>query len=146
MISINNDLISHIDSSIPSYPKRYREVSGAQLPNSGLVICGGEIRSNSSHQYLHYKDGSIQWTKVGTMKKARYMHSSVWIDGRLLTTGGWPLSAKTTSHHEEFSFDGGVKEREEMPIALAGHTATIIEQNKMIVCGGRTGNVSKTFS
>ena len=79
------------------------------------------------------------------MKKATSCHSSVWIDGRLLTTGGRDSSWKTTSHHEEFSFDGGVKERKEMPIALHGHTATTFDQNKVMICGGINEKVSKTL-
>ena len=78
------------------------------------------------------------------MKKATSCHSSVWIDGRLLTLGG--LSHNTvTSRHEEFSFDEGVKERKDMPIPLKNHTATKFGHHKIIVCGGIAEKVTKTF-
>ena len=145
MISINKDSISHINSSIPSLPYEPKVLSGAQLPNGDLVLSGG---SGFCNEYLYYKEGSHKWTKIGSMKKARSEHSSVWMDGRLFTTGGRDYSWKSISHHEEFSFDGGVKERKEMPTALYGHTSTIFDENKIIVCGGYDGNdggVSKIF-
>ena len=63
------------------------------------------------------------------MKKATSCHSSVWIDGRLLTTG-YEEDCEQTSHHEEFSFDGGVKTRKELPMPLMFHTATVFDQFK----------------
>ena len=149
MISIEKDSISHINSSIPSLPKRLDGLRGTSLPNGDLVVCGGDTGSGLSDEYLLYRDGSNHWTNVGTMKKARFSHSSVWIGSCLLTTGGWELlenveydsddSGRTvwvmnfdeqlewqaTSHHEIFSIEGGVKERREMPIPVGGHTATI---------------------
>ena len=147
MISINKDSISHINSSIPSIPKKYYGFSGAQLPNRDLVICGGLDIYKSVYQYFHYKEGSNQWRKVGTMKKAIFDHSSVWIDGRFLTTGDdLQSSRKETSYHEEFSFVGGVKKRKKMLLPLRLHTSTTFDQNRMIVCGGRDRSVSQTFS
>ena len=158
MISINKDSISHKMTSIPSIPKNFGSgfgLSGAQLPNRDLVICGGldVYKSNcyygsatmSVHQYLHYKEGSNQWRKVGSMKVAISDHSSVWIDGRLLTTG-YDEDYNQTSHHEEFSFDGGVKMRKKLPMPLQHHTATIFDQNRIIVCGGSDRKVSQKFS
>ena len=148
MISIHKDSISQINSSIPSLPKIiWRSgLVGTQLPNSDLVVCG-RMTGLGLGEYLHYKEGSNEWTKVGAMKGARLYHSSVWIDGRLLTTGGANTLNKKTSNHEEFSFGGGVKERKEMPIALYSHTATIFGRNKMIVSGGfNERNVRKIFS
>ena len=146
MISIQKDSISRINSSIPSLPKVLWGLRGTQLPNGDLLVCGG-VTGMGISEYRHYKEGSNQWTKVGTMKGARSLHSSVWIDGRLLVTGGVNSSNKKTSYHEEFSFDGGVKERKELPIALYSHTATIFGQNGMIVSGGfNERNVSKIFS
>ena len=147
MISIHKDSITHINSSIPSLPKAMRELGGSQLPNGDLVICGGVTGYGSNYPYLHYKEGSNLWTKVGTMKETRSDHSSVWIDGRLLTTGGLIPLYQKTSHQEEFSFDGGVKERQKMPIALYSHSATIFDKDRMIVSGGvNERNVSKLFS
>ena len=96
-----------------------------------------------SDEYLLYTKGSSQWTKVGTMKKKRYGHSSVLIEDRLHTTGGFKNTRyyKITTRHEQFSFDEGVKEMKEMPIPLLNHTATTFGKNKMIVCGG-SGHVS----
>ena len=104
-------------------------------------------------EYLYYKQGSNQWTKIGAMKNERRNHSSVWMDDCLLTTGGednvnrksrledW----ETIAHHEEFSLNGGVKDKKEMPIALKCHTATKFGHHKMIVCGGKGKSVSHPF-
>ena len=146
LISINKDSILHHNYTIPSIPNGLVDLQGAQLPNSDLVICGGRAHPglHCSDEYLHYKEGSNQWKKLGTMKRGRFWHSSVWIDGQLLTTGGLNSSMNLSSHHEEFSFGAGVKERKEMPIALCGHTSTIFGQHKMIVCGGIAKDVRKT--
>ena len=146
MIAINKDSISHIKSSIPPLQKGIRGLRGAQITDGKLVISGGWTRSGRNDKYRYYKEGFNHWRKVGTMKKARNYHSSIWIDGRLLTTGGRDTSIRTTSHHEELSLDGNVKEMKEMPIALMSHTATIFDQHKMIVCGGRDEKVSQILS
>ena len=145
MISIEKDSISLIDSSIPHLPKGLCALGGAQLPNGDLVLCGGGSSSGQNNEYLHYNHDSRYWKKVGTMKTARFYHSSLWIEDCLLTVGGFDSSRKITSWHEEFSFDGGIKERTEMPIALTDHTATIIDQNRILVCGGHDGRVSNIF-
>ena len=142
-----------MDSTIPSLPKTLYGLTGTQIPNGDLLVCGERIWSDDSNEYLHYKEGSNQWQKVGTMKTGRRGHSLVWIDDRLLTTGGSNfsriVSGNVASHLEEFSFDGGAQQRKKMPIGLKYHTATVFDQHKMIVCGGvdetyRYG-VSKTF-
>ena len=75
------------------------------------------------------------------MKKKIHGHSSVLIQDRLHTIGGI-YNKKISSSHEQFSFDEGVKEMKEMPLPLENHTATTFGRNKMIVCGGGTGDVS----
>ena len=152
MIAINENSISHINSSIPFLQKGLRGLSGAQLPDGNLVIIGGWTGSGRSYEYLHHKEGFDRWRNIERMKKARSYHSSLWIDGRLLTTGGKDPSGKPTSCHEEFSFDVKKgrwkkwKERKEMPKALYGHTATIFDQKKMIVVGGQNQKVSQILS
>ena len=149
VISINKDSISHINSSIPSLPRGLLGLRGAQLPDGSLIINGGfmpEDAARTNDVYFQFKEGFNQWRKIGTMKKGRISHSSAWINGRLYTTGGRDLvENKVLSHLEEFSFDGDVKERTEMPRALYGHTATTFDHNKMIVIGG-CSNVSKILS
>ena len=167
MISIEKDSISYINASIPSLPKGLDGLRGTSLANRELVVCGGYTGSSLSHEYLHYRDDSNHWATVATMKKARFSHSSVWIDGGLFTTGGcepfenvsdysdgsgptiWldDEEWQATSHHEIFSIEGGVQERREMPIPVGGHTATIFGPHQIIVCGGSpTRYVNKTFS
>ena len=48
----------------------------------------------------------------------------------------------STTDNEEFSIEGGVKERKEMPIALNGHTATIFGEHKILISGGECAQVS----
>ena len=152
MISIITDSIVLNDPVIPPLPKELAAPGGTQLPNGDLLLCGGlfvedlEDHSSSesedfldcSDEYLLYKSGSSQWTKVGIMKKKIHGHSSVLIQDRLHTIGG--TSKKISSSHEQFSFDEGVKEMKEMPIPLQYHTATAFGKNRMIVCGGSGGN------
>ena len=122
---------------------------GAKLPNGDLLVCGGWVYGGmygymwTSDEYIVFKQGSNQWKKVGTMKRARTHHSSTYINGNLLTVGGIGSSSNAISHHEQFSFEGGIKERKEMPIALYGHTATIFNYHKMLICGGRDIKVQK---
>ena len=172
VISITKDSISHLNSSIPSLPKKLSALRGAQLSNGDLVLSGGctmsryedvdcdyingrWIQSRSywievevcNNEYHYYKQGSNQWTMVATMKNARRNHSSVWMDGCLLTTGGdYNDNRMTSSQHEEFLLNEGVNERKEMPIALKCHTAIKFGHQKMIVCGGKGESVSNPFS
>ena len=153
VISILKDSMSQINSDIPSIPKGLGGLSGTQLPNGDLIISGGchNIETNYDDGYYHYKKGSDQWKKVGIMKMARVGHSSVSIDESLFTTGGSnssnvsSLNISYLSNHEEFSIEGGLKDRKEMPIALSYHSATVVGKYTILICGGMA-KVSKTFS
>ena len=144
--------MSQINSDIPSIPKGLSGLSGTELPNGDLIISGGcnKIESAYTEGYFHYKNGSNHWKKVGTMKMAREGHSSVLIDGSLFTTGGsylpyvYATYVSDLSNNEEFSIEGGLKDRKEMPIPLSGHTATVIGKHTMLICGGMS-KVSKNF-
>ena len=153
VIAIVNDSISHLISSIPSLPyygfHDRMFYCGTQLPNGDLLLaggglvryggCGRYIGPQKCYKYHHYREGSIHWSEVGTMKMARNQYASVLIDGCLLTTGGNDsYTGDYTSHLEKFSFAGGVEEKKKMPIALSGHTATIFGKHKMLICGGQT--------
>ena len=140
MISIKNDSILNINTSIPSLPKNFDPIGGTQLPN-GDVLVSGDVK------YLHYQSESNQWTNIGTLKSPfgmRKYYSSIFIDGRMFSTGGdvssflvsLPDEEYSTRDHEEFSIEGGVKERKEMPIPLNGHSATIFGEHKMLISGG----------
>ena len=72
------------------------------------------------------------------MKVARYQHTSLFIDGCLLTAGGIDSFGDYTSHLEKFSFEGGVEQKKKMPIELKCHTATMFGNHKMLICGGQT--------
>ena len=79
------------------------------------------------------------------MKRKKSWYSSVWVDDCLYTTGGSDSSLIDIACLEEFSINGGAKERKEMPMPLSSHTATTFGPHKMIVCGGMNRNVRKTF-
>ena len=84
MISIKSDSILNISSSIPSLPKNFDPIGGMQLPNGDLLLSGGVT-------YLHYQSESNQWTNIGTLKSpfgTRKYYSSIFIDGRMFSTGG----------------------------------------------------------
>ena len=112
-------------------------LQGAKLPNGDLLLCGGNTVSRRNDSYMLFKQGSNQWKKVGTVKRERWLHSSVYFNGCLFTVGGLDSSNNAISHHEQYSFVGGVKDRKELPIALYGHTATLFDHHKMLICGGR---------
>ena len=141
--------MTQINSPIPSLPKELCKLKGAQLPNCDLIISGGCDSTESGYNdgYYHYKNGSNKWKKVGTMKRVREGHSSVFIDGSLFTVGGsnWSSNISYLSNHEEFLIEGGLKDRKELPIALSDHTATVFGKHKMLICGGMF-EVSKIFS
>ena len=147
MISILKDSMSLINLGIPSLPKEMQRLGGgAQLPNGDLLIIGGGTFYGWNDEYFLYKDGTNQWKKVGTKKQENFGHSSVLIDGNLLTTGGCGSSAKLLSNHEEFSIKGGVKDRTNMPIALQNHAAAVFGKHTILISGGIDAKVNETFS
>ena len=152
VISIVKGSVYHDHKTIPFLPKSLSGFGGTQLPNGDLLLCGGWSQSGHrriSHnsEYLLYKRGSNKWTKVQNMFSERYFHASVFIDGYILTTGGLDSSRKPVLVHEQFSIEEGLEKKKELPIALKGHTATLLGQHKIIICGGMYGcGVSKTIS
>ena len=143
--SILKDLMLRINSSTPLLPKGLKRIRGAQLPDGDLLISGGSTGAGCNDKYLHYKNGSNQWKLVGTMKWARAGHSSVLIDGNLLTTGGYDSSEKYVSKHEEFSIKGRVKQREMKSIELYSHAATLFDKHTILISGGTDKEVNKTY-
>ena len=140
-----HDSLFHINTATTSILNTGSQFT--QLPNGEWLASGGIIDgARISDEYMLFKQGRNQWTKVGNMKRARWHHASVYIDGVLLTTGGldsppssriFTLLSSLISHHEHFSFDGGVRKRKELPIALYRHTATMFGNHKMLISGGR---------
>ena len=102
----------------------------------------GGHQDKERDEYLLFADGFVQWTNVGHMKRRKNWNTSVLVNGCLFTTGGFK---RKYSLHEKFSFQKGVKHKKEMPIALEGHTATILSKHKYLICGGVDRKVIKTF-
>ena len=155
-----NDSIARLIPSIPSLPclgyrsdKNLIFYCGIQLHNGDFLLAGGTLvhgctGAENCYWYLHYRKGTNRWEILETMNMARHQYASVLIDGCLFTTGGIDLSlheysfynrnSTITSYVEKFSFEGGIEEKKNMPIALAYHTATMFGNYKMLVCGGQT--------
>ena len=144
VVSIKKDSISLINTTIPLLPKGLEHLRGAQLPNHDLLVSGA-TGSNRNDEYLRFDRASNQWKKVGTMKKANHLHSSVLLNGCLYSCGSRFSSYKSTSHHEVLNLDGGVEEKRELPIALRYHTANKLNENQYMVIGGYEKYVSKIF-
>ena len=143
MISIVNDSVVHANTAIPSLPKQISTLTGAQLPNGNLLVRG---TSRSCNEYLLFRDGSNQWTKIRSSEWAFYSPSSVLIDGRFFTTGFDIFSSGYEAlHHEEFTFNGRVKESRKLPIGLDYHAATVFGEQKILVSGGFEIHVSNRF-
>ena len=142
MISIVNGSVLHINTAIPSPPGMLFNFTGATLPNGNLLVRG---EYKYFDEYLVFKDGSNQWKKIGASEMALSGPSSVLIDGRFFTTGFHGSTKYELSHHEEFSFDGIIKERRKLPIGLQNHTATIFGQQQILVCGGIDIDVRNRF-
>ena len=144
MITIGKYFLTHPARKVPLLPARRNGLRGVPLPNGNLLVCGGGrfgliesiVEGPACGEYLLLKAHSDQWTNVGTMKVARKYHTSVFYDGCLYTTGGLDSLNNVISHHEAFSLNGDVKEKKDIPISLQGHTATIFDQYKMLICGG----------
>ena len=143
VISLSKTSISSIKPEIPSLTKDVSRFGGAQLPNGDLLVAGGyDGYGPYNDKYLYLKNSSKEWTEVGTMKRTRKEHSTVFIGGSTFSCGG-SVGYKATSHHESFSLKGEVRELMALPISLKQHTATIISQNEILVCGGRSKDVSQ---
>ena len=144
MITIGKYFLTHCARKVPVLPTGCNGLRGVQLPNGNLLVCGGGrfvvigsiLEPPPTGEYLLLKAHSDQWTNIGTMKVARKYHTSVFYDGCLYTTGGLDSLNNVIAHHEAFSLNGDVKEKKDIPIALQGHTATIFDQHKMLICGG----------
>ena len=118
---------------------------GARLPNGDLLVCDGNTVLRRNDSYMLFKQGSNQWKKVGTVKRERWLHSSVYFNGCLITVGGLDSQNNAISHHEQGVFEEGVNDRKELPIALYGHTTTLFDHHKMLICGGRDIQVGKFY-
>ena len=118
-------------------------IQGAQLPNGDLLLAhGGWTGSICNDEYLVYKENYPSWIKFGKMMKGRSRHTSVIVGNKMYSCGGYDSISGGLSHHEEFSFslmgeeNQSVTEKQELPIVLGAHTATIFDESRIIVCGG----------
>ena len=102
-----------------------------------MLVCGGSTVSWASDAYIIFKQGFNVWKNFVTMWRARSFHSCTYINGHLYALGGLDSSQNAISHHEQFSFTGGPKDPRNLRIALYGHTATVFNNDKMLICGGR---------
>ena len=115
-----------------------------------MLVCGGSTVSQTSDAYIIFKQGFNVWKKFVTMWRARSFHSCTYINGNLFALGGlyhsspYQGSEIAISRHEQLPLEGFTKEVRKLPIALYGHTATVFNDHKMLICGGRDIKVRKT--
>ena len=88
VISIKDNSLFHVNTATPSLPNGMFMSQGARLPNGDLLVCDGNTVLRRNDSYMLFKQGSNQWKKVGTVKRERWLHSSVYFNGCLITVGG----------------------------------------------------------
>ena len=135
-----NNCISNIEKSIPSLPMKLRGLRGAQLPSGDLLVGGGWNfdygRLPLCRDYFLHKDGSDNWENVGRMARGRMHHSSVFTKDCLFTIGGEGNDGEIISQNEAITVGGMAKEVKELPMKISKHTANMLNENQILICGG----------
>ena len=114
----------------------------------GLGYRASRSRKKTVGQYLILRKGEQKWLPLGKMLQPRYYHSSVFMKGSIFSCGGFVNDHvnEPNDQHEEFHIDSKVAVwKKSLPVALQGHTAEQIDQNRYMVIGGQLPEASKMF-
>jgi len=133
-----------IETSGPKPPGRC--VHSAVTSNNTMIIFGGYGKDNTYFNdmwVLHYGDGSYIWESINyasdIIPTARYSHSSVLRDNKILIFGGW---GKDKTSNDLWTFDIEKKMwlqvlvAGKIPSPRAGHAVGITPNGDMFVFGG----------
>ena len=135
-----NNCFSNMEKSVPSLPMKLRGLKGAQLPSGDLLVGGGWNYDSGTlfvcKDYLRYKNGSDNWEPVGTMARPRMNHSSVFARDCLFTIGGMGNDGEIMSQNEVITLSGMEKEVKVLPMKISQHTANMLNENQILICGG----------
>jgi len=125
------------------------------LADGRVLVCGGQKwmygEPNSLASAEIYDPVENVWTSVAALEVARYGHTSTLLeDGRVLVAGGWMYGAPGApgSHVEVFDPVAATWDvLPGMPEASAKHTATLLQDGRLLVVGnGGTGTSSSNWA
>jgi len=122
---------------------RYRQTS-TLLPNGKVLVAGGDSEGGRGVQMAStelYDPATGTWSSAGTLANAREHHTATLLpNGRVLISGGYTPSGRTTSAELYDPVTGTWSLAESMITARFGHTATLLSNGKVLVAGGSDGN------
>jgi hypothetical protein len=123
------------------------------LPDGKVLIAGGNRLENGGNSGTGiaelYDPATGTWTQTGTLVKARVGHTATLLPGnKVLVTGGVKIDAPTSTVNDIQSsaelYDsstGTWSATGSLLLVRAGHTATLLANNKVLIAGG--GSKSK---
>jgi N-acetylneuraminic acid mutarotase len=123
-----------------------RAFSATLLADGRVLAAGGRFHDGTTYQYLAsaelYDPSTGEWTRVAPMKSPRQYHTATLLgNGQVLVTGGYFRDGEGYFHHHDSAefFDpqtGTWLSAESMSAARGDHTATLLEDGRVLVAGG----------
>lgn len=122
------------------------------LTNGQVLITGGLFSATGTLHYLSsaelYDPATGQFTSTGSMMITRLMHAATLLDdGRVLITGGFGNTAGNFNPTLAEVYDpaaGTFAATGNMTMSRVNHTATLLDNGKVLIVGGCNGAVVAT--
>ena len=139
---------SYTTSALPAGLENGAMVS---LQDGRVLYVGGDIGGAATANAWIWDPNVQVWTQTGSMSAARSLPSAtVFNNGMVLVAGGLPLNGNQlvqalasaelfNPSTNQFSLTGS------MNSGRAGHTATLLANNSVLVAGGETQNTAPTY-
>lgn len=123
------------------------EHTATLLQDGRVLVAGGMWSSQSAQSAEVYDPASGQWTQTPNMPSLHYRHTATLLqDGRVLIAGGynlWDAAGDASPRAELYNPRTNTwSAAGQMTVARASHTATLLDNGKVLVAGGRTGSFS----
>ena len=128
----------------PNYPKTLKQAAGQVLDSIPIIIGGHSISPGKYHNNVYKFDKiSHSWQQLGSLAKARSMHTSIIMNGGIWIIGGWNSPAKST---EIIYSNGTITAGPELPSDHgAGPCALALDTGSIIIMGGGYGGKKTTY-